>query len=328
MIKYATIELNSCCNQSCVWCYNITKWHDLHHISEDLFDVVLFNLLTVGCKQLLLTGGEPTIHPLLPKLMKKAFDAGIQKIYVVTNGYRIHEDFFKLLRDYRSNVIINVSIHGSDKHIHDKLTQIPGSFDGLILSIKEYRKQGYIVNAQTTLCRSNHNDILKILSVLENNKIDNVLINCCMKPIGKEVSSDEFLSITEYCECIYRAIKNYAGSVNVEIGPNIPFCLMPANFHEIIVQKRISINYGCGFNGNELIFNLEGNILLCMHLPDVFIGNVKDVDDMSSFVQKMKNKLDNTRRYPMEKCAVCENMNNCYGGGCPIIWLTNKPIIH
>lgn len=324
MIQFATIALNSYCNQSCVWCYNMSKMDDSHQITEETFDNILIKLVRNGCNKLLLIGGEPTLHPLLPQFIIKAIESGVSRVYIVSNGHHIHEDFFDVLKNHQSNVIVNVSIHGSNKEIHDKLTQTAGSFDVLISNIDTYHKHGFAVNAQTTICKSNHNDLLNILSVLEKNKISNVLLNYCLRPIGVKVNCNEFISVNEFCECIYKAVNNYTGRIHIDVAPYMPKCIISSKLQELINKKQISINYGCGFNKNEITFDPCGNILLCLHLPDVTMGNINHISDLPSFVQDLSTKVNNYRRYPMSRCKDCNIISECYGGGCPVLWLTNK----
>ena len=324
MIQFATIVLNAYCNQSCIWCYNMSKLYDSHQISEEMFDSILIKLVANGCNKLLLIGGEPTLHPLLPYFIIKAIEAGISRVFIVSNGYHIHGDFFDVLRNQQSNVIINMSIHGSNKEIHDKLTQTSGSFDALMSNIDAYHKHGFAVNAQTTLCQSNHDDLLNIFSVLEKNGINNILINYCMRPVGAKVKCNEFISINVFCESIYEAVNSYIGGVHIDVAPYMPTCITSSKFHELINNGQISINYGCGFNKNEMTFDSSGNILLCLHLPDVKMGNINNISDLSSFIQKMSTKVNSYRRYPMSRCKDCNNINDCYGGGCPVLWLTSK----
>lgn len=324
MIRSATVVLNDYCNQSCVWCYNMSRLDDSHQISEKTFDNIMNKLVAIGCKQLLLIGGEPTIHPLLPHFIIKAIEAGVSSVIMVSNGYRIHKDFFDVLKKHQSNVIVNVSIHGSKKEIHDKLTQTPGSFDALISNINAYHKHGFVVNAQTTVCRSNQNDVLRILSILEENDIKNVLFNYCMRPIGAELDCNEFVSVSEFCECIYESLNNYSGGVHIDVAPYMPNCIITSKFQELINKERISINYGCGFNMNNITFDPYGNVLLCLHLPDLTMGNIDNIGNLSSFFQELNTKVNSYRKYPMSRCNDCNSISDCFGGGCPVLWLTNK----
>lgn len=285
---------------------------------------ILIKLVANGCEKLLLLGGEPTLHPLLPHFIIKAIKAGISSVYIVSNGLYVHKDFFDVLKSHKSNVIVNVSIHGSKKEIHDKLTQTSGSFDALLSNINVYHKHGYLVNAQTTICKSNHNDLMNLLSVLENNNIRNVLFNYCLKPIGVKVDCDELISVNEFCECIYKAVNNYSGDVHINAAPYLPKCITAANYQELINKERIDINYGCGFNKNEITFDLYGNILLCQHLPDLIMGNIDNIDNLSTFFQEINAKVNSYRRYPMSRCNDCNSISDCFGGGCPLLWMTNK----
>lgn len=324
MIKFATIVLNAYCNQSCVWCYNMSKLDDSHQTSEKTFDNILIKLVENDCDNLILIGGEPTLHPLLPHFIIKAIEAGIDKVFIVSNGYYIHKDFFDVLKKHQSNVVVNVSIHGSNKEIHDKLTQTPGSFDALISNINAYHKHGFVVNAQTTVCRSNQNDISRILSILEENDIKNVLFNYCMRPVGAKVDCDEFISVSMFCDSIYKAVNNYFGKVHIEVGPHLPKCLTTSKFQELINKKQISIDYGCGFNMNYITIDPRGNVLLCQHLPDLTMGNINTICDLSLFIQEIKAKVNSNRKYPMSGCKDCNCISDCFGGGCPVFWLTNK----
>lgn len=326
MIKSATIELNTCCNQSCVWCYNKSRLDASHQISEKTFDNILINLVENDCHNLILIGGEPTLHPFLPHFIIKAIEAGISKVFIVSNGCHIHDDFFSVLKNHQSNVIVNVSIHGSKKEIHEKLTQTPDSFDALISNINAYHKHGFVVNAQTTVCKSNQNDILRILYVLEDNDIKNVLFNYCMRPIGANIDCDEFISVNEFCECIYETVNNYLylGGVHIDVAPYMPKCITTAKFQELIDKERININYGCRFNKNRITFDPCGNILLCLHLPDLIMGNIDNIDNLSTFLQEINAKVNSYRRYPTSRCNDCNSISDCFGGGCPVLWLTNK----
>lgn len=316
--------MNACCNQSCVWCYNMAKLNDSQQMSEDTFNNILEHLVMSGCKGILLVGGEPTLHPLLPHFITRAIEAGIPKIWIVSNGYRIHGNFFDALEGFQSNVIINISIHGSNQAIHDKLTQRIGSFNALLSNIDAYHEHGFIVNGQTTLCMSNQGDILNILSVLEKKNIGNILVSYCMKPIGVRTDCKEFITVNDFCECIVSAVNRYAGGIHIDVAPHMPRCMMSARFLELLDNEQIGINHGCGFNKNEIIFDPYGNILLCIHLPDVVMGNIKEISDFSSFIQEINTKVHSYRRYPLRKCGDCNSIKQCTGGGCPVLWLTNK----
>ena len=145
-----------------------------------------------------------------------------------------------------------------------------------------------------------------------------------MRPIGAKADSDEFISVNEFCESVYEAVNNYNGGVSIKVAPYMPTCIISPKFHQLISDGKISINYGCGFSEHEIIFDPHGNILLCLHLPDVTMGNIGNISDMSSFLQEMRAKVNNSRRYPMSNCKDCNIINDCYGGGCPVLWLTNK----
>lgn len=314
--------MNTECNNSCVWCYKESKRNQTSTLSESTFETILSYLIEERCEILLFTGGEPTLHPHLSFFIKKSIDVGIKQVFIVTNGKCIPSGFFETLSDYSSAVCVNVSIHGAVSAIHDKIVQSEGSLDLLLKNILNYQKNKFVVNAQITLCEENQTNLLSTLSLLAELNVKNVLINFCQKPIGTEIYYNGFLSIEDFCESVSCAVEKAPSDMNIEIGPYIPACVFPEKFRSLIQEKKISMNYGCGVVGKELIFDPIGNILLCPHLPDIKTGNVLTIENMSSFLSELKSKTSAVRKYPKEECNKCSLIGTCYRGGCPVLWAT------
>jgi len=82
------LDLTSDCTRVCPECPSVNSAkHD--HLSMDFLEK-LFADLEGQTSGLLLTGGEPTMSPLFPKVLEKAGRFGFQEIAVVTNGTLIH----------------------------------------------------------------------------------------------------------------------------------------------------------------------------------------------------------------------------------------------
>jgi MoaA/NifB/PqqE/SkfB family radical SAM enzyme len=78
------LDLTSRCNRNCPDCPSTRVSHN-HHLTID-FIHKLFSHLRGQTKGLLLTGGEPTLSPLLPEALQSARQNGFEEIAVVTNG--------------------------------------------------------------------------------------------------------------------------------------------------------------------------------------------------------------------------------------------------
>lgn len=88
------IPITSACNLDCPICYTVNKNDDPHMLSEADFQRTLDHL-TEQHEELDIinfTGGEPTMHPLLPKFLKMARAAGIQRLTVSTNGLKLLQE--------------------------------------------------------------------------------------------------------------------------------------------------------------------------------------------------------------------------------------------
>lgn len=88
-IRMPVVTITSACDLDCPICYVHNKNDDAFHMSTDEFARVLEQLVlhTGGQVDLInLTGGEPTLHPQLPRLIEMCHEAGIHRVSLCSHG--------------------------------------------------------------------------------------------------------------------------------------------------------------------------------------------------------------------------------------------------
>lgn len=85
----AVIDITNRCNFKCPVCFAEAKGEGSHYFLEmEVVTRMLKALLNrpVPCRSVQFSGGEPTIHPDFPKILRTARDLGFTHIQVATNG--------------------------------------------------------------------------------------------------------------------------------------------------------------------------------------------------------------------------------------------------
>jgi uncharacterized radical SAM superfamily Fe-S cluster-containing enzyme len=99
----AVIDITNRCNYSCPVCFaEITGQGDHYSLNLEQIDKMLKSLLERPdpCWNIQFSGGEPTLHPQFPEILRKARDLGFRHIQVATNGSRfIDPDYARLCED-------------------------------------------------------------------------------------------------------------------------------------------------------------------------------------------------------------------------------------
>lgn len=112
------------CNQDCRMCWQDRGWPAP---PDEMFDRWIDEFCAAGVSSLILSGGEPTLHPRLPDWLRRAKRAGIPAT-VETNAIRFTEpSFLSSLREAGLTSVV-VSLHDADASVSDEMTGAPGSF--------------------------------------------------------------------------------------------------------------------------------------------------------------------------------------------------------
>lgn len=124
MANLGYLQLTRDCKQLCRFCSNppsgveLTREELVHHVED---------LVARGYDGVILTGGEPTIAPLLLDAIRESRARGLH-IRMITNGARIAErEFLAALVD-AGLAHVHLSLHSCRPVVHDFLTQTPGAF--------------------------------------------------------------------------------------------------------------------------------------------------------------------------------------------------------
>jgi len=149
------------CNIQCVFCY----YRDNLHAPNRKFEEIRRDLLYArnrGVLEVDFSGGEPTVHPELPRLIEEAKSMGMEKVCIISNGVRLsNRDYAASLKSAGLDEIL-FSVHGSGEKTHDEITRIQGSFQKISRAISNAALEGVTVRTNTVVNRINYNDLLAI----------------------------------------------------------------------------------------------------------------------------------------------------------------------
>jgi radical SAM protein with 4Fe4S-binding SPASM domain len=160
------------CNLRCVHCYSDSmamrypgelNWEQMQEVVKDL--------AAYQVPSLLLSGGEPLIHPRFFDLVEFASELGL-KLTISTNGTLI--DAAAAARLKAANVAyVGISLDGIGD-VHDRFRGKDGAFKAAVNGFRACHKVGQKTGLRLTLTRHTVSDIERILDFIEAEEIQRV----------------------------------------------------------------------------------------------------------------------------------------------------------
>jgi MoaA/NifB/PqqE/SkfB family radical SAM enzyme len=149
------VRLTFDCNDHCVFCLDAHTHTGEMRAREEVRAQILDGRRK-GATRLILSGGEPTIHPDYVDFVRLGRLAGYSKIQTVTNGRLFSYGAFldRCLKEGLSE--ITFSIHGPNAKVHDALVGTKGAFDEEVRALAAALADGRpIVNVDVVVNRAN-----------------------------------------------------------------------------------------------------------------------------------------------------------------------------
>jgi len=158
------------CNLTCKHCYTTSADIDFpNELSTETIYEVMDDLKEFKVPVLILSGGEPLLHPDIFKISQRAKDQGFY-VALSSNGTLITEDNIRQITDIGYQYV-GVSLDGIGA-THDAFRQQVGSFDASIKGIQLCREQGIKAGIRYTLTQDNVHDFSAMLQLMDDEDID------------------------------------------------------------------------------------------------------------------------------------------------------------
>jgi len=324
MLRLLFWESTIKCNLACSHCRRLESNNTAcKDISTAQAKTLLEQLSELGKKQsmmpmLVFSGGEPLCRNDLFELIGIAGSLGIIPA-VATNGTLIDSTIAKRIHD--SGVMrVSVSLDGATAEIHDRLRQMPGSFEKAIEGIGYLREQKVSFQINMTLTKHNAHQIEDVYNMAKSLGAAAVHI-FMLVPVGcgQSLAETDMLSPQQYEQKmldIYKLESRGRLQLKVTCGPH---------YERIIREQGISSSIKAGKGGHGgtlrgclaglgvLFVGHQGDVFPCGYLP-VKCGNILD-DKLSDIWYENKDLARMRDSNQLEgKCGVCGYRQIC--GGC------------
>lgn len=151
MANIGYIQVVRHCNHFCGFCSNPTTPYV--HTLESM-RVLVDDLVKRGYFGVILTGGEPTLHPELPEIAAYAKASGLH-VRMITNGSRLaDEDFARALAEAGLGHV-HVSIYSVQPEVEEQLRGVPNTLESAFQALHNANKYGITININSVINKLN-----------------------------------------------------------------------------------------------------------------------------------------------------------------------------
>jgi MoaA/NifB/PqqE/SkfB family radical SAM enzyme len=149
------VRLSYDCNNHCTFCLD-SNAHDGTMRNNLDIKVQIIEGRKKGMSRLILSGGEPTMHPNFLDFVKLGKRAGYPKVQTVTNGRMFKYPEFLETAAKNGLDEITFSLHGHTAKLHDALVGTPGAFADETAGLKAALASGrFIINIDIVINKQN-----------------------------------------------------------------------------------------------------------------------------------------------------------------------------
>lgn len=311
-LRELKIELTDQCLLNCVHCSTGAHLSLNSFLSRNSFKKIIDQALALGCRKVYFSGGEPFLHPDLNLFLKILSEKGVcNKIYTSGSNPNNPSNSFSNEIIKASNLYglshLVFSLYSARPSIHDSITNIKGSLDATVKSMKTAIKLNIETEVHFVALRGIINELKLLSDFVESLGVNKISI-LRFVPQGRGKVFEHGLTPTVND---FEALKKTIIKLR-ENKPNITFRLgSPFNF------LLLGPPTPCTTGADRMIIDAEGLAYPCDALKQVKMANQKNcvynrslqqiLDDAPLF-QLVKNiKLPNS-------CKGCPELRVCEGG--------------
>jgi len=165
-IKRVDIKVGFQCNNHCLFCVQGRKREVTAFKKIEVIENFIEEAARSGKDEVVLTGGEPTLHPNFLEIVRFAKKNNFTNIQVQTNGRMFSYPDFCAETIRAGATEFSPALHGACAKTHDELTGSRGSFEQTVQGIKNLRSLGQKVITNTVITKLNYKQLPQVAELL------------------------------------------------------------------------------------------------------------------------------------------------------------------
>jgi radical SAM protein with 4Fe4S-binding SPASM domain len=320
IVSYAVTKA---CNLRCLHCHVEARDAMANELTLKEAMRAIDEMSLLGTEALIFSGGEPLLRKdFVLSLAEYCVDVGIIPA-MLTNGVLINHKVALELKD-AGIMAVGIPIDSADPSCHDKLRNVPGTFEKAVRAIETCLAADLEVVITTMALKDTFDEIPERIEFIANLGVDQVAVYDLV-PVGRGKNvMDQAMSQTQR-ESLIKYLQQMQEDNEMVFTMSGGLPLYPeivSEMHKLdgtkpkdLLLKQFWIDAPVGCHAGILYFSLRpnGDVYPCTFLP-VKAGNIRE----QSFIDIWRNSkvLNELRERSLlkGKCGECEYRETC--GGC------------
>ncbi len=311
-----TLMITDACNLSCPHCLLDCKGAGGRSVKGAIISAVIDDFVSLGGKSLIITGGEPLLHPDWFQILSHADSTALTEVCLQVNGAILTDNELKKIGSLHSEkVLIQISLDGARAETND-LIRGRGSFDAAVNAIMLLIKEGFGKNIRIAFTEMKHNypEIPEMLRLAESLGVEKFIAGTLIKA-GRAKNAEwirlpdrsQIRSLIELYESDreFKKLYDRIGSISAI---------------EWYKGRDVPTDHVCNCISTPFI-NASGKMYPCvMNLDDDLAVGIVHEEGFNAVILKGVERwahlpvLDKKRSEALEKCKTCAGRLHCRGG--------------
>lgn len=238
MADLAYLQLTRVCDQRCVFCSNPATGSVMPPAEALRW---LENFSAEGYTGVVLTGGEPALHPALSEIIARAAELGLTP-RLITNGRRAARPGFLARLKAAGLRHIHVSLYS---HLPETAAALTGVADSLTRAercLEETGRLGLACDMNTVLCRSNAGHLADLVAwtLQRHPHVRHFVFNNMDPEMSPSAGQAEKASLREIELGLGRALALLAAAGRSFRVERVPLCYLPGHEHCSTETRRLA----------------------------------------------------------------------------------------
>ncbi len=307
----ADLALTYACNNACAHCYNEPGRFEMDSLALEGWAQVLDTLAGIGVPHVILTGGEPTLHPDLPAIVRHAEGLGLI-VGMNSNGRRLADPrLVETLAEAGLNHV-QITLGSCRAGVHNGMVGRVGAFEQTVAGIQQALAGGIHTITNTTLTRQNADHALEIIAFLDDLGLRTFAMNGIIHA-GGGTNAPEAIPAEEMASLL-AAVRDEAAARDMRFlwYTVTEYCELSPLALDLQPKRCNAAEYSICIEPN-------GDVLPCQSYY-VSAGNIltdpwSEIWNSALFLSFRNREVDPEAAGLPEACWDCPDMEIC-GGGC------------